>query len=155
MQSEKEIINFLKELHRVISKFGADKVINQIRKLHLDSDDVYTKDVCNYILVVTSNKYKITLDDLMYSNKRGNVSDARKMCFALMKEHLSITDEEIGSYFGGKKRQYINNQLNSLPINKDKYKNKEEANFVKDFIELSTDVLFYVNSYDLKTKDYE
>lgn len=155
MQSEKEIINFLKELHRVISKFGADKVLNQIRKLHLDSDDVYTKDVCNYILVVTSNKYKITLDDLMYSNKRGNVSDARKMCFVLMKEHLSITDEEIGSYFGGKKRQYINNQLNSLPINKDKYKNKEEANFVKDFIELSTDVLFYVNSYDLKTKDYE
>jgi hypothetical protein len=155
MQSEKEIINFLKELHRVISKFGADKVLNQIRKLHLDSDDVYTKDVCNYILVVTSNKYKITLDDLMYSNKRGSVSDARKMCFVLMKEHLSITDEEIGSYFGGKKRQYINNQLNSLPINKDKYKNKEEANFVKDFIELSTDVLFYVNSYDLKTKDYE
>lgn len=155
MQTDKEIINFLKELHRVISKFGSDKVLNQIRKLHLDSDDVYTKDVCNYIIVVTSNKYKISLDDLMYSNKRANVSKARKMCFALMKEHLSITDEEIGGYFGGKARQYVNNQLSSLPINKDSYKDKSEQIFVEEFIELSTDVLFYTNSYEIKTKDYE
>ena len=76
MQGEKEIVNFLKELHRVISKFGADKVLNQIRKLHLDSDDVYTKDVCNYILIVASNKYRITTDELTFSNKRGNVSRA-------------------------------------------------------------------------------
>jgi chromosomal replication initiation ATPase DnaA len=155
MQTDKEIINFLKELHRVMSKFGSDKVLNQIRKLHLDSDDVYTKDVCNYIIVVTSNKYKISLDDLMYSNKRASVSKARKMCFALMKEHLSITDEEIGGYFGGKARQYVNNQLSSLPINKDSYKDKSEEIFVKEFIELSTDVLFYTNSYEIKTKDYE
>ena len=65
----------------------------------------------------------------MFSNKRGNVSRARKMCFALMKEHLNITDEEIGGYFGGKARQFVNNQLSSLPINKDKYKNKKEEVF--------------------------
>tara|TARA_R110000868_G_scaffold359012_1_gene620781 strand:- start:435 stop:902 length:468 start_codon:yes stop_codon:yes gene_type:complete len=155
MDSEKEIMNFLKELHRVISKFGVDKVLNQIRKLHLDSDDIYTKDVSNYILIVASNKYKITCDELMFSNKRGDVSRARKMCFALMKEHLNITDEEIGGYFGGKARQFVNNQLSSLPINKDKYKDKKEEVFVKEFIELSTDVLFYVNSYEIKIKDYE
>lgn len=155
MQSEKEIINFLKELHRVISKFGADKVLNQIRKLHLDTDDIFVKDVCQYILVVTANKYKISVDELMYSKKRGDIPYARRMCFALMKEHLNITDEEIGGYFGGKARQYVNNQLSSLPINKDKYADKKEEIFVKQFVELSTDVLFFVNSYEIKTKDYE
>lgn len=155
MQNDKEIIHFLKELHRVITKFGADKVLSQIRKLHLESDNEFTKDVCNYIIIVTSNKYLISTNDLMYSNKRGTITNARKMCFALMKEHLTITDEEIGGYFGGKARQYINNQLSSLPINKDKYSSKDEEKFVSDFIELSTDVLFYINSYEIKTKDYE
>lgn len=149
MQSEKEIVHFLKELHRVISKFGADKVLSQIRKLHLDNDDVFTKDVCNYIIILTSTKYAIDKKVLMYSKKRGKITEARKMCFALMKEHCNITDEEIGGYFGGKARQYVNNQLSSLPINQDTFSSKAEARFVDDFISLSTDVLYYINTYDI------
>ena len=55
----------------------------------------------------------------------------------------------------GSKSKLNNNQLSSLPINKDKYADKKEEIFVKQFVELSTDVLFFVNSYEIKTKDYE
>lgn len=155
MESDKEIIHFLKELHRVISKFGADKVLSQIRKLHLENDDEFVKQVANYILALTSTKYGLTKDELMYSKKRGSVIEARRMCFALMKEHLNITDEEIGGYFGGKTRQYINLELQNLPINKDEFNDKEEETFVNEFISISTDVLYFINSYDIKVKDNE
>lgn len=155
MGADKEIKNFLKEIYRVTSKFGSQKVLSQVRKLYLETDNKFTEEVCNYILLITSNKYKIEKNVLMFSNKRGTVTIARRMCYALMKEHLVITDEEIGKYFGGKQRQYINNQLMSLPINQDVFNNKDDEKFMQDFLELTTDVLYFINSYDINYKNNE
>ena len=90
-------------------------------------------------------------DILITSNKRGKIAEARRMCFALMKEHLPFSDEQIGEYFG-RSRQYINRELINLPINQDKFATKDEAKFVNDFITLTIEVLKYKNSYGINNK---
>jgi hypothetical protein len=89
-------------------------------------------------------------DNQLNSKKRGLISEARRMCFALVKEHLSFTDEEIGRYFGGRTRQYINQELTSLPINQDKLATKQETKFVNNFLYLTAEVLKFKNEYSTK-----
>jgi len=145
-----EIISFFREVQRVISKHGLEKVLDQLRRIHLDNGDDYEKDVLEHILIITSNRYDLGKDVVLFSNKRGKVAEARRMCFALMKEHLPFSDEEIGSYFGGKSRQYVNKELNGLPLNQDKFFTKDEQKFYQDFIELTKNVLHYKNEYKRK-----
>lgn len=145
--STDEIVSFFKEVQRVISKYGLEKVLEQLRKIHLTNDDDYEKEVYNHILTITSNKYNLEKDVVLFSNKRGIVTEARRMCFALMKEHLAFSDEEIGTYFGGKTRQFINRELKSLPLNQDKFLTKYERKFYQDFVELTTDVLHFKNKF--------
>jgi len=149
MNGQSEIIEFFKEVQRVISKHGLNKVISQLRRIHLDNGDGFERDVCEYILVITSNHYNLPKELIIHSKKRGVISEARRMCYALMKEHLRFSDEEIGEYFGGRSRQYINKELIALPLNQDKFTTKDEAKFVNDFILLTTDVLRYKNLYSL------
>jgi chromosomal replication initiation ATPase DnaA len=117
MSNQVEILEFLREVQRVISKHGLNKVLGQLRKIKIDSNNELERDVCEYILTETSRHYSIEINDILTSKKRGSISEARRMCFALMKEHLPFTDEEIGDYFGGRSRQYVNKELISLPIN--------------------------------------
>jgi chromosomal replication initiation ATPase DnaA len=151
MKQTDEIVDFFREVQRVITKHGLDKVLKQLRSIHSESDEGFEHDVSEYILVVTSNHYSLLKEDVLYSRKRGIVSDARRMCFALMKEHLVVSDEQIGDKFD-RSRQYINKELSGLPLNQDSFATKDEANFVKDFIELTTKVLYYKNGYKLNNK---
>jgi hypothetical protein len=69
-----------------------------------------------------------------------------------MKEHLPFTDEEIGDYFGGRSRQYVNKELISLPINQENLSTKQDIRFVNDFMMLTKNVLKYKNSYKVNIK---
>lgn len=143
-----EIVDFFREVQKVIKKHGLETVLTKLREIHGDnSHDGFEKDVCEFILVKTANHYLIPKEDIIRSKKRGVVSEARRMCFALMKEHLPISDEEIGDIFDGRSRQFVNKELKDLPINQDKFATKDEANFVKDFLELTVIVLHFRNSY--------
>lgn len=152
MTNELEILEFFREVQRVISRHGLQKVLGQLRRIQIDCGDGYEKDVCDYILTTTANHYSIDKHDILISKKRGMISEARRMCFALMKEHLLFTDGEIGEYFGGRSRQYVNKELTGLPINQENLATKQEVKFVNDFIMLTTNVLKYKNSYSLNNK---
>jgi hypothetical protein len=84
--------------------------------------------------------------DIKFYNKNGVQTE----CFALMKEHLPFTDEEIGDYFGGRSRQYVNNELTKLPINHEKLATKQETKFVNNFLYLTAEVLKFKNEYSTK-----
>lgn len=139
------IVAFFAEVQRVIKRYGYDHVIKKLRELHEVEDEGVQKQVSDYILLKTCNHYSLNRDDVLFSNKRGVISEARRMCYALMKEHLGVSDEHIGFLFGGRSRQYVNKELNELPLNRDKYATKEEAKFVEDFLFLTRQILSYKN----------
>jgi hypothetical protein len=147
-----EILEFFKEVQRVISKHGLQKVLSQLRKIQNDFDNTIEKEIFDFILTETANHYKIEINDILNSKRRGVISEARRMSFALMKEHLPFTDEEIGYYFGGRSRQYVNKELTGLPINQDKLATKQQVKFVDDFMMLTTSVVRFKNDYNLNNK---
>lgn len=152
MINEVEILDFFREVQRVIAKHGLQKVLGQLRRIQIDCGDGFEKDICEFILSTTANHYSLEKEDILTSKKRGVISESRRMCFALMKEHLPFTDEEIGDYFGGRSRQYVNNELTKLPINHEKLATKQENKFVNDFMIMTTMVLKYKNAYNLNNK---
>ena len=151
MDNQTEIVEFFREVQRIISKHGLGKVLGQLRRISLDGDG-YEKDVCEYIIATTSNHYVISKELLLNSKKRGKISEARRMCFALMKEHLPFTDEEIGHYFGGRSRQFVNKELVGLPINQENLWKKRDVKFVNDFMVLTTNVVKYKNNFSVNNK---
>ncbi len=147
MDSQTEIVDFLKQVQKIISKHGLSKVLTQLRTMSIEHGDG-TENVCEYIITLTRVHYAIDRDVLLNSKKRGRITEARRMCFALMKEHLPFSDEEIGNYFGGRSRQYVNRELMNLPINQDKFSTKHESKFVNDFISLTMKVVEYKKKYN-------
>ena len=152
MINQVEILEFFKEVQRVISKHGLQKVLSQLRKIQNDFDNTIERDIFDFILTETAKHYNIEINDILNSKKRGIISEARRMSFALMKEHLPFTDEEIGYYFGGRSRQYVNKELTSLPINQDNLWKKRDVKFLNDFMTLTKNVLDFKNEYNLNNK---
>ena len=152
MINQVEILEFFKEVQRVISKHGLQKVLSQLRKIQNDFDNTIERDIFDFILTETAKHYNIEINDILNSKKRGVISEARRMSFALMKEHLPFTDEEIGYYFGGRSRQYVNKELTSLPINQDNLWKKRDVLFLNDFMLLTKRVLNFKNEYNLNNK---
>lgn len=153
MTSQSEIIEFFREVQRVINKYGLKKVLIQLKRIQVDCGEGFESDVLDYIITITANHYIVDKNDIVNSKKRGMVSEARKMCFALIKEHLQFTDEEIGMYFGGRSRQSVNNELTDMPLNNDVLTTKQESKFVQNFLFLTTQVLRYKNSYNINDKN--
>jgi hypothetical protein len=139
-------------VQRVISKHGLQKVLSQLRKIQNDFDNTIERDIFDFILTETAKHYNIEINDILNSKKRGIISEARRMSFALMKEHLPFTDEEIGYYFGGRSRQYVNKELTSLPINQDNLWKKRDVKFLNDFMLLTKGVLNFKNECNLNNK---
>jgi hypothetical protein len=152
MTNQVEILEFFREVQRVISKHGLQKVLSQLRRIQNDFDNRFEKEIFDFILNETAKHYHIEGTDILNSKKRGVISEARRMSFALMKEHLPFTDEEIGFYFGGRSRQYVNKELTSLPINQDNLWKKRDVKFLNDFLVLTKSVLMYKNEYNLNNK---
>jgi chromosomal replication initiation ATPase DnaA len=155
MTNQVEILEFFREVQRVITKHGLQKVLTQLRRIQNDFDNTFEKEIFNFILNETAIHYQIEINDILNSKKRGMISEARRMSFALMKEHLPFTDEEIGYYFGGRSRQYVNKELTSLPINQEKVATKQQARFVDDFLMLTISVVKFKNEYNLINKIVE
>jgi len=155
MTNQVEILEFFREVQRVITKHGLQKVLTQLRRIQNDFDNTFEKEIFNFILNETAIHYQIEINDILNSKKRGMISEARRMSFALMKEHLPFTDEEIGYYFGGRSRQYVNKELTSLPINQEKVATKQQAKFVDDFLMLTISVVKFKNEYNLINKIVE
>lgn len=148
-ENSDDIAQFFREVTRVISKYGLQHVMTELRKIQHEFSEGLEKDMCEYIVSITAKFYTVNTNDLLFSNKRGLISEARRMCYALMKEHLAITDDRIGDYFGGKSRQLVNRELITLPLNQDSYATKDEAQFATDFLELTVCVSDYKKGHNI------
>lgn len=155
MRNQVEILDFFKEVQRVISKHGLQKVLAELRKIQTDFDNKKEQIIIDFILTITAKHYKLELYEILNSKKRGKIAESRRMAFALLKEHLPFTDEEIGDCFGGRSRQYVNNELSKLPINQDNLWKKRDVEFLNDFLSLTKSVLEYKKDNELIQEKYE
>jgi chromosomal replication initiation ATPase DnaA len=112
MKNQSELLDFFKQIQKIIAKHGFEKFLSEIKKIQIDLENIIEQKIIDYILLITAKHYKIEVNDILNSKKRGIIAESRRMAFALLKEHLPFTDEEIGDCFGGRSRQYVNKELN-------------------------------------------
>lgn len=147
MANNEELLDFFSQVQRGIKRFGLAKVMTHLRKMDLERNNPNQKKVFEYVVKITANHYEIPKSDILYSNKRGVVTTAKKMCFSLLKKNINVSEGEIGRYFD-KSRQVINHALKNTPVEGLKYKNKSEAKFMNDFKTLNVLVVKFTNELD-------
>ena len=147
MTNNEELLDFFSQVQRGIKRFGLAKVMAHLRKMDLEKNNPNQKKVFEYVVMITANHYEIPKSDILYSNKRGVVTTAKKMCFSLLKRNINVSEGEIGRYFD-KSRQVINHAIKNTPVLGLKYKNKQEAIFINDFQTLNVMVVKFTNELD-------
>jgi len=147
MSGKDELVIFLQQLHKTISKVGLQKVLSRIKDISLDDKSIYEREMCEHIIMICANHYLIDKNDILVSKKRGDVSEARRMCFALMKTNLDISDSSIGDYVGGRSKQFVNNELKTILLDEKRIKTKYEIQFYENFVKLNKELLVIKNSY--------
>lgn len=83
-------------------RHGAKKVADVLESLDKKKISSFEKVLIDVILNKTSEVYEVSKEDIIKSNERGKIVEARKICFLLFKSHLEFSFEYIGEYFGGK-----------------------------------------------------
>jgi chromosomal replication initiation ATPase DnaA len=147
MSGKDELVILFQQLHKVISKIGLQKFLARINDISLDEKDSFEKYLCDKIITICANHYLLEKNDFLLSKKRGNISEARRMCFALIKNNLNISDSSIGEYVGGRSKQFVNTELKSVVLDKEKIKTKYEHEFYENYVKLNNEVLMFKNSY--------
>lgn len=146
MSGKDDLVTFFQQLHKVISKVGYKKVLSTISNITLDDREQKEKELCNQIIIVCANHFLVEKDEILLSKKRGIISEARRMCFALIKNNLGISDSAIGEYIGGRSKQFVNNELKTILLDETKLTTKYEHKFYNDYVKLNNEVLKIKNS---------
>ena len=109
---EKEVISLVKELAKTIKKVGVKKVYKVLSEISVEpkGQEVYSQ-IINYIIVLVCNTYKVSPSDIKRKNIRGNIIEAREMCFILLKKHIDITHIEIAVLFHRKNHTLISQTI--------------------------------------------
>jgi len=138
------VYEVLYELTKAVKKHGEDKTLSHLRLLSFEDDNTVEKATLDFILHLCALHYGVKQEDIIRSNKRGYVHTARTMCFVLIRNHMNVSDAEIGRFFS-KTRQLVSTSIRQSPIGKKNVNNREEMDFQKDFEELSIKVVEYRN----------
>ena len=96
---ETDITSIFKHIYNVMRRYGVQNVIHKLRQLEAQGIDHFETEVIEAIIVHVTCQYEISRKDLFEGKKRGACSDARKMCYILMKENLSLNEMQIAWYF--------------------------------------------------------
>lgn len=108
-----ENVEMLRQLQKVVGKYGVNFVTKELRRLDERSSNKHTERIINHVLESVSKRYAIDIKDLMYSQKRGDTVVARKLCFILLNMNMEVGQEYIAEYFG-KTRKVVGRALSEF-----------------------------------------
>lgn len=112
---EAEVISLVKELAKTIKKVGVKKVYRALSEINAEtnSTNIHTQ-IINYTIDETCKEFKVSKLDIKKKNIRGNIIEARAMCFIVLKKHLDIKHQDIAKIFGRANHTLVSNALNTF-----------------------------------------
>jgi hypothetical protein len=110
MKEHKAFADFFKEIYKGINKFGVVKVLKKLQQLDDEEIDEDLRELIRFIELKVVTTFEITIDQLKNSTERGIVTDARKMCYVLLKNHADFSDYRVAMHFK-KVRQVVHRAM--------------------------------------------
>jgi hypothetical protein len=141
MINQVEILEFFREVQRVISKHGLQKVLSQLRKIQNDFDNTIERDIFDFILTETAKHYNIEINDILNSkinilehiaqinaiipSPPASVSEfetldkgTRSLVYKIMLEKFNTRFETLSNDQKDVLKEYINNITNTTNLKK-------------------------------------
>jgi chromosomal replication initiation ATPase DnaA len=112
---ESEVISLVKELAKTIKKVGVRKVYKVLNDIN---DETKSNSIHHQIIIYTINQtckeFQVSKSEIKKKNIRGNIIEARAMCFIILKKHLDLKHEDIAKLFGRSNHTLVSNALNNF-----------------------------------------
>lgn len=147
-----------KLLTQCVRKYGDDGLI-KILKSHISGhhfSEEKTKLITNYIIDCTATEYEqhgVTKETILNSSRRGAHSEARKICFILIKKNIKISSHKLINYFGKNSIEIVNRAVRDhVKIDRNS-KAKAEQEFIKRYDAINKKVLDFIT--ELKNKQQQ
>jgi chromosomal replication initiation ATPase DnaA len=106
---DKDTADLLRTVYRGVSKHGVEKVSQKIKDLDIESFNGNYQEVRDFIIDRACILFRVTRDDIIGKDKRGQATVARKVVVTVIKKHFQISDESLASFFDGRSRQVVYN----------------------------------------------
>jgi len=141
--AERQVETLLKNMNRVIKKHGInglnDALVVLINQNSDNSDEVAT------VFKVVSKEFKIEPKDLMLKHARGHLTDAKQVCYCLLKHQLNYSVRKIARIFNiGNSFASVFNGIDRL--RKANINLKQDKDFVTYFENAKNNLLIELNN---------
>lgn len=147
-----EVVSLMRKLARAVKKYGVNKIVKVLNELDSEKKaSIYHKKVVDYIIKEVCFHFNVPKADIFKKNIRGNTSDARRMCFVLMKKHLDLSHLEISQWFKLESHSVISIALSSFHDLDAQIKSDRE--FLTKYMEIDKEVTRFKEKALLTTKD--
>ena len=112
---ETEVITLVKELAKTIKKVGVKKVYKVLNEINEETkhNNIHHQ-IITFTINETCKEFQVSKSEIKKKNIRGNIIEARAMCFIILKKHLDIKHEDIAKLFGRANHTLVSNALNSF-----------------------------------------
>jgi chromosomal replication initiation ATPase DnaA len=98
---ETEVVSLVHQLARTIKKVGVRKVAEVLNKINEEKEaSFFNKSVIDYTINEVCSEFSVPKTYIKRKNIRGNIIEARRMCFIILKKHLDLRHNEIAGVFG-------------------------------------------------------
>lgn len=104
MSKESETINLFKHILKVCKSHGIHKVDVILRQLEIHGLGESETELIEAIIARVTAIYQINRKDLFNTFRTRTCSEARKMCYILIRTHLEMSHSKIALYFNRNNR---------------------------------------------------
>jgi chromosomal replication initiation ATPase DnaA len=109
---DSEMVKVVKKMASAISKHGVTRVVGALNNLNEDDDGFKSERLLiSFIIDECSKKFQVNPSDLSKKNIRGVTSDARSMCFVLIKKYLNYSHQDIAKRFNSNNHSMVSSAL--------------------------------------------
>jgi hypothetical protein len=101
-EENKDVIEFLKILFRILRKYGTQRLLKKLHEIDVRGFDSIRAEMSEVILFKVCEDYSITREQFNSNRTHKNniASEARNMFYLLCNDHLNMTGYDIGEYMG-------------------------------------------------------
>ena len=93
---------------RLARKLGVSEFLKRLKAMDHEGMGSEEEELIKYVVSKVCEAYKVHPHDVMYTKKRGVVTTARNLCFAVITRQMPTLDQRsIGLYFNGSSRQTV------------------------------------------------
>lgn len=134
IKSNEEIVTLFREIHKTIKRYGVEKIISKLRDI--DAENLESNELIEFIFDKASVEFGVSVYEIKKSNKRGTVSEAKRMCILLCSRHLTTTKTALAGIFDRSKTIILraNKQFEQMKQNPTL---KQEFNFLERYNRLN------------------